>query len=169
VTAVQRAGAAAVDRNAATAYVAGYSPDGTLSQLAFIRTDTNEIVARAATGDLPAAVALSPDGATLYVANTGSNSVSVVSTHGRNVIATIPVGASPMGVAVAAVPQVCNGDCNGDGSVAVNELVQAVGIALDEQAVGSCPAADRDDDGAVTVDEILDATQNALHACSMGR
>ena len=52
-------------------------------------------------GSSPTRLALSPDGTRLYVANSGSNSVSVIDTAHRAVIATIGVGAGPQGIAVS--------------------------------------------------------------------
>jgi hypothetical protein len=55
------------------------------------------------------------------------------------------------------------GDCNGDRRVVIDELVQGVGIALDQSLLSTCAAFDGDGDGAVTVDEILRAIVAALH------
>ena len=52
-------------------------------------------------GGAPRGVAVSPDGAYAYVANYGSNSVSVISTASNAVVATIPVGGGPWSVAVS--------------------------------------------------------------------
>jgi hypothetical protein len=70
-----------------------------------------------------------------------------------------------MGVAVAAVPQFCDGDCNGDGTVTVDEVMQAVGSGLGQQAVATCVAADADDDDTVTIDEVLRGVNNVLNGC----
>lgn len=59
----------------------------------------------------------------------------------------------------------CVGDCNGDGSVTVDEIVTMVNIALGNSPIGSCPAGDSSGDGAITVDEIITATNNALSGC----
>jgi hypothetical protein len=40
--------------------------------------------------------------------------------------------------------------CNGDGTVAINEIIGAVNISLGNSPVSTCPAADRNRDGAVT-------------------
>jgi YVTN family beta-propeller protein len=45
-------------------------------------------------------LAVSPDGAKLYTANGPSNDVSVVDADSFEVIATVPVGTSPWGVAI---------------------------------------------------------------------
>jgi hypothetical protein len=59
----------------------------------------------------------------------------------------------------------CLGDCDGDGVVAVDELVRGVNIALNLQPLDSCPAFDRDASGTVSIDELVGAIRNALHGC----
>jgi len=51
-------------------------------------------------GQRPWNMALTPDGAKLYVANGRSNSVSVIDTKRATRIADIPVGELPWGVAI---------------------------------------------------------------------
>jgi YVTN family beta-propeller protein len=41
-------------------------------------------------------VAITPDGTKVYVANVGSNTVSVIDTNDNTVSATIPVGSAPV-------------------------------------------------------------------------
>jgi YVTN family beta-propeller protein len=83
------------------------SPDG--SKVYFIEyegcgvfvadTATNAVVAEFGAGEPPCfGLALSPDGSILYVAN--FNTVSVIATATNALIATIPVGSGPVGVAV---------------------------------------------------------------------
>jgi hypothetical protein len=59
----------------------------------------------------------------------------------------------------------CAGDCNADGTVLINELVQIARIVVGEAESAACPAADRDRDGAASVDELLAAVGNALDGC----
>ncbi len=58
----------------------------------------------------------------------------------------------------------CFGDCNGDGRVAVSELITAVNGALSGN-ISACPAADRDGNGRITVPELITAVNNALSGC----
>jgi YVTN family beta-propeller protein len=51
-------------------------------------------------GSFPAGVAVTPNGGQVYVANTGSDTVSVIDTTTNTVVTTIPVGPGPVGVAV---------------------------------------------------------------------
>lgn len=59
----------------------------------------------------------------------------------------------------------CQADCNGDGEVAINELVTAVSIALGELPLSLCPPADPDRSGAVAVNELVGAVTRALNGC----
>lgn len=60
----------------------------------------------------------------------------------------------------------CAGDCNGDGTVTVDELVAGVSHALGETGAAPCAALDADGNGAVTVDELLAAVNRALSGCT---
>ncbi len=59
----------------------------------------------------------------------------------------------------------CVGDCDGSGSVSINEVVRMVNIALGRQALALCPAGDNNEDGAITVDEIVAAVEYLLRGC----
>jgi hypothetical protein len=60
---------------------------------------------------------------------------------------------------------VCSGDCDGSGSLTVDELIRAVAIALGQQSIATCPSVDVSGEGLVTVEEIIIATQFALNGC----
>jgi len=62
---------------------------------------------------------------------------------------------------------VCTGDCDGNDTVTVAELVQGVDIALGDGSA-SCTAFDRNGDDSVTVDELADAVDAALNGCPPG-
>jgi hypothetical protein len=62
----------------------------------------------------------------------------------------------------------CVGDCSGDHSVTVDELLAMVNIALGNANVSTCLAGDANHDNKITVDEILTAVNNALNGCSGG-
>ncbi len=59
----------------------------------------------------------------------------------------------------------CVGDCDGNGSVAINELILAVNIALGNAAVEACTAADANGNGSVAINELIQAVNNALTGC----
>jgi hypothetical protein len=86
---------------------------------------------------------------------------------GRSVL-----GASP-GVTLAVVGNGeetpgagCLGDCDGNGQVSVDELVEGVAIALERAQPAQCRALDRNADGMVTIDEVLAAVDNGLRGCA---
>jgi hypothetical protein len=58
------------------------------------------------------------------------------------------------------------GDCNGNKDVRVNELVTAVGIALNVNPLSACPAIDVDGDGLAKVHELIAAVRaNLMGGC----
>jgi hypothetical protein len=65
----------------------------------------------------------------------------------------------------APAARACTGDCNGDGGVAVNELVIGVSLSLGTPGAPPCPALDRNADGVVSVDELIAAVASALSGC----
>ena len=60
----------------------------------------------------------------------------------------------------------CGGDCDGDGTVTVAELVTGVSIALGTRPIAACESLDVGGDGRVTVDEALAAVHHALRGCA---
>lgn len=144
-------------------------------RVALIDVDSLNTIRSIGVGRVPEALQVTPDGAWLYVANAGSNTVSVIDTARERVVATIAVGAAPMGIAVVEVPMAtpsatptavpCAGDCDGDGQVTVAELVRAVALALGVDPLSLCPTVDLDQSGNVTVNELVTATRGALQGC----
>jgi glucose/arabinose dehydrogenase len=59
----------------------------------------------------------------------------------------------------------CVGDCGGDGTVTVDELLTMVNIALGNSDVSACNVGDVNGDRHITVDEIITAVNNALNRC----
>ena len=62
----------------------------------------------------------------------------------------------------------CAGDCDAGGSVAINEVITAVRIALGESGGAICAAADANGDGVVTISELIAAVARALDGCAAG-
>jgi YVTN family beta-propeller protein len=90
-----------------------------------------------AVGAAPSQIALSPDGTTLYVTNTASNTVSVVAVATSAVVATIPVGSAPVGVSFRMDGQrayVTNGSGN-----TVSTIDTATRTVIASPAVGGSP------------------------------
>lgn len=73
-----------------------------------------------------------------------------------------------LGLASTAAPagaQACTGDCAGDGTVSVADLITGVDIALGTRPLSACDAMDGRGDGAVTIDDLLRAVSAALEGC----
>jgi hypothetical protein len=65
----------------------------------------------------------------------------------------------------ASPPRVCEGDCDGDGLVAVSEAVVCIQIGLGQEDTGRCAPCDPSRNAAVEVDELLTVVANSLTAC----
>lgn len=63
----------------------------------------------------------------------------------------------------------CPGDCDANRAVTINELVQAVNIALDSADITACSPADGNRDQRIRVDEIVAAVRSALAGCLADR
>lgn len=59
----------------------------------------------------------------------------------------------------------CVGDCNFDGQVTVDEILNMVNIALGNASVEACIAGDPNHDRQLTVNEILSGVNDALNGC----
>src|SRR5579862_3113320 len=68
-------------------------------------------------------------------------------------------------VADARATRACVGDCNGDGQVAIAELIVGVRILLGQAALSECPSFDADMSGGVSIAELVQAVAAALEGC----
>jgi hypothetical protein len=59
----------------------------------------------------------------------------------------------------------CVGDCDDDGTVAINELVTGVDITVGSGDLSACPPLDSDGDDMAAVNDLLVAVDNALSGC----
>lgn len=119
------------------AYTNAITPDGTIvyqtstsGVVSLIDTATNTVAASLSLGG-SRGVDVTSDGAFAYVAGGLTNSVFVISTAARAVVATIPVGSFPTGVAltnVATVPE------DGDGDGVPDSLDNCPAVANPDQA-----------------------------------
>jgi hypothetical protein len=116
-------------------------------------------------------VSLAPQGtvapqaeAVLIIAGVGASNLAVEAIGIEGLTVGEAVGSLPLPL-VAPEPAPCAGDCDGGGSVTVDELVILVNIALGLQPVANCPPGNIDGNQAITVDEILMAVGNALSGC----
>ncbi len=67
--------------------------------------------------------------------------------------------------ATAASAHRCTGDCDGSDTVAIDELVTGVRIALDQLPLDTCYAFDPDLDGRVSINELQVAVNNVFSFC----
>jgi YVTN family beta-propeller protein len=65
-----------------------------------IRTATNKALPSVKTGHKPLAIAITPNGTTVYVANELSNSVTPISTATNKALHPIKVGSFPLAIAI---------------------------------------------------------------------
>jgi len=70
---------------------------------------------------------------------------------------------------VVAPASACTGDCDGTGTVTVDEILLGVNVALGLESAASCTVFDNNIDGAVTVEEILSSVNSGLQGCSVPR
>jgi hypothetical protein len=75
-------------------------------------------------------------------------------------LAAVLVGFDPP----RAAAQVCVGDCDGNGTVTISEVIVGVSIALGSRDVSACrPLANAD--GMVNITQLVQAVNNALNGC----
>jgi len=71
-----------------------------------------------------------------------------------------------VGLLASAAHGQCVGDCDGNGQVAINELIVGVNIALGGAPSDACSSFDTNGDGAVAINELIAGVNNALQGCS---
>lgn len=80
-------------------------------------------------------------------------------------IVTANVDSNDLSILTNTTGRACIGDCDGDGSVSIGELVVGVNIALGQAALDRCPAFEEGGDGMLTVDRLLLGVNAALSGC----
>ena len=73
-----------------------------------------------------------------------------------------------LAVTPARSQQPCIGDCDGGGTVTIDELILGVNIALGSAQLDQCPVYDGDSSGRVEIYELIAAVGNALNGCQAG-
>jgi hypothetical protein len=76
---------------------------------------------------------------------------------------TVPPRTSPS--PAVSPPAGCRGDCNGDGTVTVDELLLMTEIAFGDQPASACPNGDSDRNQLITAYEIVAAARSVLQGC----
>jgi hypothetical protein len=82
----------------------------------------------------------------------------------NTITAAPPATATATPTATLAATPSCQGDCNGDGQVTIDELLVIVNIALGNSPVSECPAEANQQDG-VRIGEVLAAANSSLSRC----
>jgi hypothetical protein len=108
--------------------------------------------------------ALSAEGHVLSVARGGSDTLIVWQSTGVTVPQQDGSGSGVFAQRYATATP-CPGDCNRDGTVAINELVIGVNIILQVVLPAQCSAADIDGNGTVAINELIAAVNAALSGC----
>src|SRR5512143_2237004 len=81
-------------------------------------------------------------------------------------IGFLPERGSALAAAAASAAAVrCAGDCDGNGSVTIDDIVTRVNIALGSLSPDHCPSFDCTGNGEVTVDCLITAVIAALNDC----
>ena len=75
-----------------------------------------------------------------------------------------PTESGPMTPTVGTLD--CFGDCNGDATVSIAELISAVSIALGSAPFDSCANADADRDGTLRINDLIASVTSALQGCA---
>lgn len=147
-------------------------PCHTTFGLTTINSATGAVTSAGAITGVATALAVTPDGARAYVTalpETGDapGNVVVVDPVTAEVLSSIEVGHQPDGVAVGDVPGGCGcvGDCDGDGTVTISEILTMARIALGGAPVSACERGDANGDRRINVNEVLTAVNHALDGC----
>jgi hypothetical protein len=74
--------------------------------------------------------------------------------------------ATALPTATATADPACAGDCSGDGTVTVSEIVTLVGVALGSTESSACGRGDLDGDGAIRIAELVAAVNALLDGCA---
>jgi len=105
---------------------------------------------------------------TVAVASPNATFTATHSAPPPTTAATVAETASPPPLTpTGGVPPACAGDCNGDGTVTIDELVRAVNIALGSTPIAQCAPIDSNADGAAGIEELIRAVNNTLQGCPL--
>lgn len=148
-----------------TGRASGTSVNGSITSLTSVVVGNTRLTANPAgltgTYSLLAGCTVAANG-TLALQNSPGGTVRGTATATSTTGAASPTR-TPTPTATATATPGVSGDCDGNGLVAVDEIVSMVSIGLSTRPLDRCPAADRNGDGRVTVDEILRGISAALY------
>ncbi len=162
-----------------------YVSHGFGDYIGIVDTDTLEVIDSIDVGEFVLGIDLTSDGGILMAVRSRSGTVAFINAESREVASSLEVGRVPasggsfvrLAESEPVTPTVetplptrtmvpCAGDCDGDGTVMISELIILVRIALGEAALEDCPGADRDSDGNVRISELIQAVERALFGCA---
>ena len=107
-----------------------------------------------------------PAGTATPSGGTGGSTATPTATVGPEGTATATQATSqPSPTPTPTRPPGCIGDCDGNGTVQIQELILGVNIALGGMPLANCAAIDANSDGAAAVNELVTAVRNALNGC----
>jgi YVTN family beta-propeller protein/VCBS repeat-containing protein len=132
-------GATAIAATNNRAYVTNYI-DGSVTVINTLDGSVVTTIDNVGTG--PSSVAVSPDGKTVYVVNSGglfgsSGSVAVIDTASNTKVNDIAVGANPFGIAIA--PNGTYAYVTNTGDATVTRITTATGVTATVKGVGDAP------------------------------
>ena len=102
--------------------------------------------------------------ATRTATATFTPTATAIATDSPEPTSTAESTATPTAAPTTPAAPTCAGDCDGDGTVSINELITLVNIGLGAP-LATCPAGDRNGDGQITIEELIAAVTNALEGC----
>jgi hypothetical protein len=123
-----------------------------------------QVAASEAWVGLSASAGMTPAEVTVSFQNTGLTpgrhvaEIAVTSTSTPGETRTVQVEVN--------VVNTCTGDCDSNGTVAINELIRGVNIALELAPLTACPVFDANGDERVSISELIVAVNNALDGCA---
>jgi len=133
-------------------------------------TPTRTTPAPTATAAVPTATRTTPAPTNTAAAPTPTRTTPApTATTGTPAATSTPGGEStPTAIETTPTPGAggCQGDCDNDGVVKVNELILQVNIALGKADLERCRAGDGNDNGSIAINELIRATGNALRGCA---
>src|SRR4051794_14625286 len=136
-------------------------PDRAADGIGEIDADTYKVLRVIHAGADPEQLAVSGDGARLYVANEDTSQLSVVDTASGNVVAAVKIGEEPEGVTIRPDGKVVYVTSEGDGAVfaidtATNKLLRRIPVGPRPRSIGFLPDGSRayvslENEGAIAV------------------
>ncbi|MDX2165432.1 MAG: hypothetical protein SF182_00135 [Deltaproteobacteria bacterium] len=143
------------DSNFATTY--GY--DGLARLVSMSRNDAD--------GNFLQSITYTYDAASNVTQQVEVVAVTMTPTSAPTATPTVAPSETPTAIGPTSTPTVagpCVGDCNGNGAVTIDDLMNMISTALGETPL-TCTAGDPNGDGVIEINEIIQAVDNSLDGC----